>query len=74
MEQGKFEKSNGYLSAVSPNRSNYEATCIALNTHKLIDGQTFAALYDVRPKAIKQDLLPGYEPEHWYRGMCQYLT
>jgi Zn-dependent peptidase ImmA (M78 family) len=49
--------------------ASYEATCIALNTHKLIDGQVFAALHDVRPKAIKQDLLPGYEPEHWYRDV-----
>jgi predicted secreted protein len=49
--------------------ASYEATAIALKTHKLIDGNAYAALRGVQPKAIKQTLLPGYNPENWFRDV-----
>ena len=49
--------------------ASYEATAIALKTHDLIDAGTLAQLRAVQPKTIKQKLLPGYEPENWYRDV-----
>jgi Zn-dependent peptidase ImmA (M78 family) len=49
--------------------ASYEATAIALKTHKLISDATLAQLRSVQPKAIKQKLLPGYEPDNWFRDV-----
>ena len=49
--------------------ASYEATALALKTHGLIDGNTHAELRRVQPKMLKQKLLPGYEPENWYRDV-----
>ena len=49
--------------------ASYEATAIALRTHDLIDGGTLAQLRTVQPKTIKQELLPGYEPDDWFRDV-----
>jgi len=49
--------------------ASFEATIYALKTHDLIDGQAFARLRDIRPKVVKQSLLPGYEPDNWYRDV-----
>jgi Zn-dependent peptidase ImmA (M78 family) len=49
--------------------ASYEATAIALKTHKLISDNTLAQLRAVQPKSIKQKLLPGYEPTNWFRDV-----
>jgi Zn-dependent peptidase ImmA (M78 family) len=49
--------------------ASYEATALALKTHGLIEGRILAELRNVQPKAIKQKLLPGYEPDNWYRDV-----
>jgi predicted secreted protein len=49
--------------------ASYEATCIALRRHGLIDAPTFSALCKVQPRTIKQQLLPDHKPEHWRRDV-----
>ena len=44
---------------------SYQATCHALRSHKVIDQRTSTALTQVQPKAIKQALVPGLQPESW---------
>jgi Zn-dependent peptidase ImmA (M78 family) len=49
--------------------ASYEATCIALRRHGAIDAHTFSLLHTVQPRTIKQRLVSGYTPEHWYRDV-----
>jgi Zn-dependent peptidase ImmA (M78 family) len=45
--------------------TSYQATCYALERHKVIGREQRARLIDVEPKEIKQGLLTGYEPPDW---------
>jgi len=49
--------------------ASYEATCIALRRHSAIDADTLSALRTIQPRTIKQQLLPDYSPEHWFRDV-----
>jgi predicted secreted protein len=46
--------------------ASYQATCLALLRHGLIDDAIFSALRDVEVKALKRELLDGYQMENWY--------
>jgi Zn-dependent peptidase ImmA (M78 family) len=45
--------------------TSYQATCYALERHKVIGRDMRAKLIEVEPKTIKQHLLTGYEPPDW---------
>jgi Zn-dependent peptidase ImmA (M78 family) len=45
--------------------TSYQATCYALERHKVIGRDQRAQLIDIEPKEIKQRLLAGYEPPDW---------
>lgn len=45
--------------------TSYQATCYALERHKVIGRDQRAQLIDVEPRKIKQQLLIGYEPPDW---------
>ena len=49
--------------------ASYEATARSLERHKIIDGRCRRELLQATPKSIKQQLLPGYSPEHWHRDV-----
>jgi uncharacterized protein DUF955/chagasin family peptidase inhibitor I42 len=49
--------------------ASYEATCISLKTHKLIEANTVANLMALPRKQIKQQLLGGFELDHWRRDV-----
>lgn len=49
--------------------ASYEATIRALARHAIISEISARALRDVAPKQIKQKLLGGYEPEHFFRDV-----
>ena len=59
------EPSNVYQLALRSGVS-YEATCYALKNHRVIDADTCSALVDVKPKAIKQSIVPGLQPSSWH--------
>jgi Zn-dependent peptidase ImmA (M78 family)/predicted secreted protein len=46
--------------------ASYQATCLALLRHGLIDDGTFGALRNVEVKSLKRELLDGYQLENWY--------
>src|ERR1700733_1717919 len=46
--------------------ASYQATCLALFRHGLIDDGTFGTLRNVEVKSLKRELLDGYELENWY--------
>lgn len=46
--------------------ASYQATCLALLRHGLIDDGTFAALRNAEVKSLKRALLDGYQLENWY--------
>jgi hypothetical protein len=46
--------------------TRYQATCYALERHKVIGRDQRERLIDVEPKQIKQHLLGGYEPPDWW--------
>ena len=46
--------------------TSYQATCLALLRHKLIDETQFGGLRQIEVKQLKQDLLDGYQLEKWY--------
>jgi Zn-dependent peptidase ImmA (M78 family) len=46
--------------------TSYEATCYALKNHRVIDAATCSQLVEIKPKAIKQSLVPGYQPTTWH--------
>ena len=46
--------------------TSYQATCLALLRHKLIDETQFGGLRQIEVKQLKQDLLGGYQLENWY--------
>jgi Zn-dependent peptidase ImmA (M78 family)/predicted secreted protein len=46
--------------------ASYEATCVALETHKIIDGPTANKLMDIAPKTIKAELLAGLSVENYF--------
>jgi Zn-dependent peptidase ImmA (M78 family) len=49
--------------------ASYTATVWALEKHKIIDSTASAKLLAIPRRTIKQQLLPGYTPEHWYRDV-----
>ena len=49
--------------------ASYEATVRSLERYKIIDFERRRELLSVQPKSIKQQLLPGYSPENWYRDV-----
>lgn len=49
--------------------ASYEATVRSLERYKIIDIECRLGLLNVQPKSIKQQLLPGYSPQHWYRDV-----
>jgi Zn-dependent peptidase ImmA (M78 family) len=49
--------------------ASYEATARALERYKIVDQQCRDELLQIAPKSIKQQLLPGYSPENWYRDV-----
>jgi Zn-dependent peptidase ImmA (M78 family) len=53
--------------------SSYSATCYALGECNAIDRATRDKLLQVKPKAIKQSLVGGYEPANW-RGDVWLVT
>ena len=59
------EPSNVYQLALRSGVS-YEATCYALKNHKVIDADTCSALVEVKPKAIKQSIVPELQPSSWH--------
>lgn len=46
--------------------ASYQATCLALLRHSLIQQSTFQAVRDVEVKSIKRELLEGHQLENWY--------
>lgn len=50
---------------------SYEATCYALKNHKVIDTVTCARIVAVKPKEIKQMIIPDYEPPSWRLDVWQ---
>jgi Zn-dependent peptidase ImmA (M78 family) len=46
--------------------TSYEATCYALTNHKVIDATTCSTLVEVKPKEIKQSIVPDYQPATWH--------
>lgn len=46
--------------------ASYEATCVALETHKIIDGPIANKLMDIAPKTIKAELLAGLSIESYF--------
>jgi len=46
--------------------ASYQATCLALLRHGLIDDGTFGELRNVEVKSLKRELLDGYQLENWY--------
>ena len=44
---------------------SYQATCYAMERHRIIDRETCNALLQVQPRTIKQDLLSGYRPPNF---------
>jgi Zn-dependent peptidase ImmA (M78 family) len=48
---------------------SYQATCVSLKLHKLIDSSLFAKLDAVPRKQIKQQLLKGVQLDHWRRDV-----
>ncbi|SRR5260221_5840431 len=48
---------------------SFEATARSLERYKIIGRQTRDELLQVAPKTIKQQILPGYSPENWYRDV-----
>jgi len=46
--------------------ASYQATCLALFRHNLIDETTFGEVRQVEVKQLKRDLLDGYQLENWY--------
>jgi Zn-dependent peptidase ImmA (M78 family) len=49
--------------------ASYEATIWALGKHGIIDQQNRDNLLKIQPKKIKQRLVPGYSPDHWFRDV-----
>lgn len=45
---------------------SYEATCYALKNHRVIDAATCTRIVAVKPKTIKQSIVPEYEPPSWH--------
>jgi predicted secreted protein len=45
---------------------SYQATCIALYRHQLIDRKAFEQLFVAEVKAIKRQILANYELDDWY--------
>jgi Zn-dependent peptidase ImmA (M78 family) len=64
------EPANVYQLALRAGLS-YEATCYALRSHRVINAATCASIVTVRPKAIKQSVVPGYEPGNWRLDVWQ---
>ena len=46
--------------------ASYEATCVALETHHIIDDNTAKKLFDVSPKALKTAILAGLSVENYF--------
>jgi Zn-dependent peptidase ImmA (M78 family) len=46
--------------------ASYEATCVALERHGIIDASTRQALVNTERRRIKSELLEGYEPENYH--------
>jgi IrrE N-terminal-like domain/Chagasin family peptidase inhibitor I42 len=46
--------------------ASYEATCVALQTHHIVDDITATKLMDVSPRAIKTALLAGLSIENYF--------
>lgn len=46
--------------------ASYEATCVALETHSIVDPATAADLMEVSPRSIKKDLLAGITIENYF--------
>jgi Zn-dependent peptidase ImmA (M78 family) len=46
--------------------ASYEATCVALETHKIIDATIAQALAEVEPRHIKAKLLAGLDVANYY--------
>jgi Zn-dependent peptidase ImmA (M78 family) len=46
--------------------ASFQATCYALQRHKVIDRAGCDALLRVQPRTIKQELLSNYHPPNWY--------
>jgi predicted secreted protein len=49
--------------------ASYEALLVALRRQEAIDAGTLMKLRAVQPKTIKQQLLPGYQPNNWFRDV-----
>ena len=46
--------------------ASYQATCLALFRHGLVDERAYGAIRGVEVKALKRELLDGYQLENWY--------
>ncbi len=46
--------------------ASYQATCVALYRHQLIERTIFDKLFAIEVKAIKREILAGYELDNWY--------
>lgn len=46
--------------------ASYEATCVALETHNIVDAVTAKELMDATPRTIKAELLAGLAVENYY--------
>ena len=46
--------------------ASYEATCIALERHRIIDSATQQRLFDKSRRDIKAELLEGFELDNYY--------
>ncbi len=49
--------------------ASYEATIWALEKHQIISREVGQTLRKTQPRDIKRRMLPGYEPDNWYRDV-----
>lgn len=49
--------------------ASYEATVRSLDRNSIINRQLREQLLTIAPRTIKQQLLPGYSPDHWHRDV-----
>jgi predicted secreted protein len=49
--------------------ASYEATTRSLERYKIIDCQCRDRLLEMSPRTIKQQLVQGYAPAHWFRDV-----
>ena len=68
--QSMIEARNVYQLSLRAGLS-YEATCYALRRYNIISSANSDELARLKPKVIKQSLVPDFEPQSWYLDVWQ---